>query len=357
MIACPLVGTSTMNASSAATLFGEVNVPRAPTPPIRLSGLIQQFESSAELLNADVVLPVRELSMSEAGTIIVPSRGSFAMSAWARKQLATRVGVVFDRWFEGIDPRLRAGEINRRLARDPGMVRIKSSTAGANGSSDGTLRGFVSPSYATIEDHLVAEALLEELGPSDPEVLRQAVTDCTTTYVVQVGAPLHLTGPAHVGEVRGGVMVRNSDVGFASLLISAHLTRCVCSNGMVVTEDTTILHRAHRRIDMTALREKLAGGLKGLPARIARAGRDLERAGHHPVSNVEEALVEILRLARLPLRHLGVMLDAYRHEPHSSVLGVTQAVTLGAQHPSMSSEDRHALEHAAGVYLRRFSQR
>jgi hypothetical protein len=217
------------------------------------------------------------------------------------------------------------------------------------------LRALVSPGYTTIEDGAVARALLDRLGPVDPPLVRHQVTDRTTSYVVQVGPSLRLTGPARVGEVRGGVLVRNSDVGFASLVICAHLTRCVCSNGMMVTEDAPILHRAHRRLDMAALYEKLTEGLKNLPARLERGGRALERAGHHPVGNVEAALVEVLRLARLPVRLLGVLLEAYRHEPHASVFGVTQAVTLGAQHTSVTPEDRHVLEQAAAVYLRRFS--
>lgn len=96
LIGCRLVGTSTMNASSAATLFGEVNVPRPPAShPSRLSGLVQQFNSSAELLNADVVLPVRALSMVESGEIVVPGRGSFAMTAWAKRQLAARLSIPY----------------------------------------------------------------------------------------------------------------------------------------------------------------------------------------------------------------------------------------------------------------------
>jgi hypothetical protein len=327
----------------------------ASSRPSTLSELLTGFERSAALSYPDIVVPIRALRMSETGEMVVPERGSFVLSTWARKQLATRLGVVFDRWFEGIEPQLRASEINRRLLRHTGGVRVKTNAVGARADSSGTLRALVSPGYTTIEDGAVARALLDRLGPVDPPLVRHDVTDRTTSYVVQVGPSLRLTGPARVGEVRGGVLVRNSDVGFASLVIWAHLTRCVCSNGMMVTEDAPILHRAHRRLDMAALYEKLTEGLQNLPARLQYAGRALERAGHHPISNMEGALVEVLRLARLPLRLLGILLEAYRQEPHESVFGVTQAVTLGAQHPSVGAENRHLLEQAAGEYLRRFS--
>jgi hypothetical protein len=49
------------------------------------------------------------------------------------------------------------------------------------------------------------------------------------------------------------------------------------------------------------------------------------------------------------------MLGAYEREPHPSAFGVSQAITLGAQHASISAENRLALEQAAGQYIRRFA--
>jgi len=327
-----------------------------PCQPETLSDLVATFDTSASRQLPDVDVPVASLTMSDQGAIVVPGQGPCTLTPWAKKQLAGRLGIQSGRWFEGIDPKLRADEVNRRLERDDGKVRVKTAVGDAQGSESVTsLRAFVSTSYATIPDAEVAQTLLEELQIGDPKIVRHVATDRSTSYVVRVGAPLRLGGPAQVGDIVGGLLVRNSDVGYASLVIALHLTRLVCTNGMVVAENKTIIQRAHRHIDLKDLRAKLALGLQDLPSRIQRAGRALERSAHHAVVDVEAGLVEVLRIARLPLRLLPILAAAYRREPHPSAFGISQAVTLAAQDPTVSSEERVALEVATGEYVEQYA--
>jgi len=329
---------------------------RIPRVPQTLSDLVSSFDTIASRHFPDVDVPVASLSMSEEGAIVVPGHGPCALTPWAKKQLATRLGVRWDAWFGGISPKLRADEVNRRLERDPGKVRVKTAVgSGQNSESVASLRAFVSTSYATIPDAEIAQVILEELRVGDPKIVRHATTDRSTSYVVRVGTPFHLGGPAQVGDIVGGLLVRNSDVGYASLVIALHLTRLICTNGMVVAESKTIIQRAHRHIDLKDLRDKLALGLQDVPSRIQRAGRALERSAHHAVVDVETGLVEVLRLARLPLRLLPILGAAYRREPHASAFGISQAVTLAAQDPAVSSEERVALEVATGEYIEQYA--
>jgi hypothetical protein len=340
-------------AATTATFFGGLS---DPSQPETLSELVEAFDRTEALHHPDIDVPVRALTMSEHAHIIVPDLGPCALTPWAKKQLASRLGIKWDLWFDGIDGKLRSDEVNRRLSRDDSKIRVKT-TIGAGGDSGAvaTLRGLVSTSYATIPDALVGHAILEELRAGDPKVIRCTTTDRTTSYVVRVGQPIHLGGPAQVGDVVGGLLVRNSDVGYSSLVIALHVTRLVCRNGLVVAENKSIVHRAHRRIDLADLKEKLTIGLRDLPSRIQRAARTLERSAHHRVEHVEAALVEILRLARVPQRRLPVFVTAYEKEPHASPFGITQAITLGAQDRSLSAEERIALEQAAGEYVQRFA--
>jgi hypothetical protein len=286
--------------------------------------------------------------MTEAGTIVVPGRGSCELTAWSKRQLASRLGVQWDRWFDLIDPQVRAEEVNRRFRGAPGEVRLKTTIG-----DEPTLRGFVSVGYSTVDDSFVAHSLLGTLGP-DARIIRRDATDRTTGYVVQVGEPLRFGGPVQVGDVVGGVLVRNSDVGYASLVVSVHLTRLVCTNGLVVPEKRDIIRAPHRGIRFAALNEKLHAGTAGLPSRVERAGRLLERSGHHGVTDVEGALVDVLRMAHLPRRLLPVMMSAYTREPSATAFGISQAITLGAQARGITPEDRVALEVAAGEYLAGF---
>jgi hypothetical protein len=324
--------------------------------PETLSDLVSSFDATASRQFPDVDVPVASLTMSEEGAIVVPGHGPCALTPWAKKQLAGRLGIQWGRWFEGIDPHLRADEVNRRLERDAGNVRVKTAVgAGQNSERVASLRAFVSTSYATIPDADVAQAILEELRIGDPKIVRHAATDRSTSYVVRVGPPFHVGGPAQVGDVVGGLLVRNSDVGYSSLVIALHLTRLVCTNGMVVAENKTIVQRAHRHIDLKDLRDKLALGLHDVPSRIQRAGRALEQSAHHTVVGIEAGLVEVLRLGRLPLRLLPLLEGAYRREPHASAFGISQAVTLAAQDPTVTAEERVALEVATGEYIEQYA--
>ncbi len=354
LIAASLACKGDMNtAHSTADLAAPSAAPPAPASaprlvrpsPTTLADLVEEFEARAATHAPDVDVPVRDLAMNEAGAIEVPGRGPCELTGWSRHQLAARLGVRWDKWFDLIDPRTRAEEVNRRFAAAPDTVRVKTTVG-----PEPILRGVVSPTYSTVDDTFVARSLVSALG-ADARVTRRDITDRTTGYVVAVGAPLRFGGHANVGDVAGGLLIRNSDVGFASLIACVHVTRLICLNGLVVAEDRNIVHARHRHVDFAALGRKLQAGLADLPSRIQQAGRLLERAAEHRVADIEAALVEVLRLAHVPRRLLPLMTEAYSREPSATAFGISQAITLGVQDARVTPEDRVALEVAAGQYL------
>jgi len=119
-------------------------------------------------------------------------------------------------------------------------------------------------------------------------------------------------------------------------------------------EDATVLRRAHSRLAISNIREGLLLGLHDVGNRIHRGARVLERSATRLSTNITQALKDTLVEARLPVGLLPMMLAAYHRDPHPSVFGITQAITLGAQDASLTPEDRIALERAAGDYLRRY---
>jgi hypothetical protein len=146
------------------------------------------------------------------------------------------------------------------------------------------------------------------------------------------------------------VLVRNSGVGFASLVVSLHLTRLVCENGMTAPlGDALVLKRAHRGLEDRALGELLAARLVDLPVKLERSAELYRLAEHRPVDDVREAVRDILRGAHLPLRFAEPILTAWAYEPEATAFGVSQAITRMAQHEC--PEHRFELERAAGTYL------
>jgi hypothetical protein len=253
---------------------------------------------------------------------------------------------------------VRAEEMNRRFARATGTVRLRTSRlaepiAAPDRGVDGVLRAFVSPGYSAVADSRVARMLLEALsahGEHDFRLIRIDLTTRSVSYVVRIGEPYQKGQGGNVGEVWGGILIKNSGVGFASLVIVMHLTRLVCLNGMVAPlPDAVLLRRRHRGIEDGALRGLLGEKLVDLPDRLHHGQRRLVAAEGHVVEDVEAEIRALLRTRALPQKLLPAILDAYRKEPRATAFGVSQALTLAAQ--GFAPEERLELEEAAGAYL------
>ena len=332
--------------------------PAASTRARTLPDLVEVFRAEEARDNPDVVTTLSSLRLTDEGFVDVPKLGFFAMTEWSRRQIATALGVRWDRWFENASSRERADETNRRFARASGLVRLRTRALRdpdpvLDKGVDGHLRALVSATYTPVPDSTLARHLVEALRPGDAELrlVRQDMTDRTSSYVVKLG-DVYRPGDAgsQVGDVWGGVLVRNSGVGFASLVISLHVTRLLCLNGMTApVPDPFLMKRRHRGIDDHALRALLAERLLDLPGRLHQGQMRLRAAAEKKVDDIPAELRHVLEHAGLPQRHMPALLSAYGREPLPSAFGVSQAITLAAQ--SMSPEERLDLEQAAGRYL------
>ncbi len=332
-----------------------------PKPPERprpktLHDLVEHYERIEALDNEDAVVPASSLKFTTEGELEVPGRGRFAFTEWSRSQLASTLGVKFDRWFQNAEPEDRADEMNRRFQRADFRLRIRTRrpTEPTDVPSDGIVRALVTEHYSPIKDSTVARMMVEALSPTDPELplIRFGETDKTASFVVRVGKSFH--PDSVVGDLQGGVLLMNSGVGACALRIVAHLTRLLCTNGMCVpVVGGPLFRRAHRGIAEGKLRQLLADRLVTLPGALAMGADRLRAARGLAVAEVEDAVRRILNAAHLPLKLLKDVMEAYRKEPEQSAFGVAQAITRAAQ--DYAQELRLDLERAAGVYLQRFA--
>lgn len=335
-----------MNTAPAAVSFSPTN------DPVTLPGLIEQFEQREALDNPDAVVDLDKIRMTASGTLRLPHvHGELALNDWSRSQLSKVVGVRWDKWFENAKPSDRAEELNRRLARASGTVKVRTTKRVPDSvEANGTIRAFVSTDYSPVPDAIVAGVVHDALrGVEDHlRIVRYAVTDLTTTFVLKVGEPF--TPSAEVGSVNGTILVRNSGVGHSRLVASLGLFRFACRNGLVISAPGSTLVRAvHRSLDIHRIRQQIVEGLRELPAKLHGGARAMVEATQTEVSNVELEVRDVLREARLPLRIVASVVAAYGREPRPTRFGVVSALTLHAQ--SESAEVRHDLERAAGVYL------
>lgn len=341
----------------AMALIANADQAGPPSEPRRartLFDLVERFQGQESLQNEDAVMPLSRLRMTPEETIEVPGIGTHVMNDWSRKQMSSLLGLRWDRWFQNASGQERAEEINRRLARASEDVKVRTTRAVEGGEeADGTLRALVMPGYSPIEDSEVARLVLAAMRHIDGEmqVIRADVTDMTTSFVVGIGRPYRVGGPGDVGDVWGGLLVRNSGVGFASLLMVAHLVRLACRNGLVCPiPDSVLLRRRHRGLDDRRLRWELADKLSELPGRLAESGDVLRASTLRQLPDVQGAVRGLLQEAKLPLRFHEPIMDAWQLEPQPTAFGLSQAVTLAAQR--FNPEERLQLEQAASDFLR-----
>jgi hypothetical protein len=201
-----------------------------------------------------------------------------------------------------------------------------------------------------VPDSVVATILTEVLG--DVPVVRVAITDRSTSFVLRVAGPFK-PGVSVVGDLLGTVSVRNSGVGYASLWAALSLYRVACGNGLLLPErKAVVLNRRHLGLREHELKGSMVERLRGLPARFQAGASTLEGATRIAVENVETDVRAALKESHLPLRFMPAVMAAHGTEPlGSTVFSVAQALSRAAQ--MVTAEERLQLEAAAASYLRR----
>ena len=321
------------------------SVPQGPSQT-SLSCAFERIRQEEARSLPDMVVPLNETSWTPTGLLNVPSLGETRVNQWARDQLAQIVGIQFDRWFLAATPEQQADEMTRRLKRARNKVRLRL----AHGKDGPLLRAVVGPGYSAVEDSILLGAVGDSLSSMSPTVHRLDMTQRLTTLVIRFGEPQMPN--AIVGDISGAITVTNSGVGWCKLSVVLSILRVVCSNGMrAPVHEALILGVRHRCLEPERIRAQLSSEMQAIPARLREAIRVLGASTTWPVVNVEAESRELLREAGMIRAHHKGVLAAFRREPHPSVFGLSQALTLYAQ--QTAPEDRIALEALAGNYVLR----
>lgn len=323
-----------------------------------LMDLIQKFQDREALDNEDQIVELSALRVDDRLNVIVPGMGKYQMSGWARSQVSTIIGVKFDRWFSRANSEEQAFELNRRFSRGDGQIKVRTTliNAGENGS-DGTLHGIVSPNFAPIKDSSIAEMVLTALRgvETDFRIIRTDTTDKSVSWVVGVGKPFIPGGSNVVDQIWGGLSVRNSGVGYASVSITMHLTRLACTNGLALPVPGSELLRKRHTSGLTIDRiwNEVSVKFLEVPGKLRIAGQVLANAQNVRIENPEETIGRILIAAHLPKRLAAPILAQYQREDQSA-FGLSQALTDSGMLSSLqvSPEERQQIEVAAGEFLR-----
>jgi len=323
-----------------------MTAPSASISTTSLSYALDRVQHEEALYLPDMVISLNETSWTPAGMLVVPGHGEVRVNEWARDQLSQLLGIQFERWFSTAAPEQQADEMSRRLGRARNKVRLRL----MQGMGGPALRAVVSPSYSALADSDLLSAIGESLNGVNPVVHRIEITQRLTVLVIRFGDPQFVN--ATVGDVSGSITLTNSGVGWCKLTVLLSILRLVCSNGMrAPVYEALILGVRHRCLEPARIRAQLCSEMQTVPNRLREATLVLGASMGWPVINVEAKSRELLREVGMIRAHHKGVLAAYRREPHPSVFGLSQALTLHAK--QTAPEDRVMLESLAGKYVLR----
>ncbi len=299
---------------------------------------------------SDQVVHVADLRMTKEGHIELPGGTRYRLNDWARKGLASMLGLRWDRWFQSASGEERAEEVNRRFARTPGEKKIRA-WRDRDGEAQGIARAFLAPTFTPIDDARIFERMNTMMKGLLDEYRFTSVqfTDSTTHYTAVHIEAFDLGGD----RLHPGWRLRNSEVGASALSLDDHWLRLVCTNGLMVrVGGKRSLYRTHRAIEDDQLAAALVIAVGRLPERWATTFTWMQSAKRSPVPHPDDAIEAILGdSAEVPKALLEEAQRAVLREGDLTRFGVVQAITLVAHAKNTDPDVRFAMERLAGDYL------
>ncbi len=349
-----------MNASiiPASSALAVASAPASPPPPPGgprgrpFASVYNDVMQRADDMLPDRVVHVADLRMTPAGHLAVPGGVELRLNEWARKQLATMLGLRWQKWFESTSGEERAEEVNRRFSRTPGEKKIKA-WKDPTGEAHGIARAFLAPTFTPIDDarifermHTMMKGLLDEY-----RFTTVTMTDSTTHYTAVHVEGFDLDGQGDL--LHPGFHLRNSEVGASALSLDDHWLRLVCTNGLMVrVGGKRSLYRTHRAIEDDQLAAALVIAISRLPERWQLSFTWMQSAKRITVPHPDDAVGAILGdSAEVPKALVEEAQRLVLRDGDLTRYGVVQAITYVAHATNKDPDVRFAMERLAGDYL------
>jgi len=357
----------------------------SPEELLSFDDVCEQVEKRADLNLPDQTLDMRVLKFTPEGRIYVPNAGMMKLTDWSQRQLASLVGINWDRWFckekdkdsgsvtYHISKKEAQAELMRRFDRIPRRCLIRTRKhPKARADSDGIVRGILTETYRTIDDRRILDRARVAWRDQLDEIRflngagRTAETDRSSHYSVIIGDPVKVkTGgnDPHLGDfMHCGFKMRNSEVGSCALTADEFWLRLICLNGLMsMVGNNRLMYRQHRNISDEDLDGSLIGMFQALPERLATQKTQWEKVMGIRYEDHEEAkkvLQRFLHQRQFSKKIVEAALGSYDMSTHGTDDGsggeatgywVLNAITNAAR--DMKADDRHDLELAGGKFL------
>jgi hypothetical protein len=149
-------------------------------------------------------------------------------------------------------------------------------------------------------------------------------------------------------QLKAGVMIGNSEVGFAQVTVEPFLYRLPCTNDLILAESVGFRHR-HMKFSSEKFSERIAQGIVYAVKLAETAVFTAHVADQQPVPNPTREIEQLGREWNLDTRVRAAVLAAFEAEPRATRFGVANSFTRAAQR--LGPIERIEVERLAGRLL------
>lgn len=342
--------------------------------PRRVKAADRGLSPSNNDLGYDII-DLKTLRFQSVGSVYAPGFGVLKMTEHSMRQLGSEIGVRWNKFYKDNTPEEIQKSVHLHLKRrtKPALKRIiarRHIKPKAMGTTDGVLRGFVSPTYSEIKDIRVLDRIREV---ADPGLLAEqgfamcAHRDNGSHFVLVNQEPVDLLTAQPAGGKIGadsitpgdsayfGLRLRNSEVGAYALSGEPYFIRFVCTNGMIVgIKEEKLLYRQHRGISDSELDKLIKNVYEILPERQSQILNNTKRMHDMSLIDDELAKAELVRFAKARNKSksfIESLEKAYDEEPIPTAYGAMQAIARVGMATRADKDKQYDIEQLAGDYM------
>jgi hypothetical protein len=205
------------------------------------------------------------------------------------------------------------------------------------------VRALFTPRYVPV-DNFEALERLDSMGYKpetkvqcslDPEFMSLSIPDGARSFDI------------NGDKFTPGISISNSEVGLASLSISAYILRLICTNGLISTSGVSA---SYRHVS-TKILEEFPNVLEKVSAELGNK-RDLFKISmDSPVGNPESSMASFNKQFQLNKIEQESVAWGWAHDIGNTMFHVIQAYTKGAQYKDLSAESSFKLQRTGGNIL------
>lgn len=206
-----------------------------------------------------------------------------------------------------------------------------------------TVRAVFTPKYTPIDNRDVLKRIMDTGYNHDTEVSCSLDKEFMSLSLLNDSGAFDIDGD----KFRPGISVANSEVGLASVSISAFIFRLVCTNGLIQKTE----NRATFRHVSSKMLDQIPEILGRTSANLIGQERQLRFSLDSPVDNSEETFRRFNSLFQISTEERKAVEWGWTHEAGTSMFNIINTYTKAAQYEKLPASSSHKLEKTGGAIL------